>query len=288
VQGPDPEQVEVTLPAAPVPSPFNVRFQPLTTVEADTPFTLELSGSACGTAGITVPGIIRRPPFAFVNAWDLDGVNDYISVPGAGGQFGFGSGDFCVEGWVYLDAAGGWIMENFGSDSRGFNISTSGNRFNAVFYGSGGTVTLISTVTLTGRLGTWIHVLFQRVGTTLELYENNVLRQSAAVGASNSNSTTSNLHIGARNVSGVPLAYLNGRLDEWRIYNRALTSTERAAVFNSGSGNTPPSTALANLAARYSFNTADPTGPNFTLNDSSGNGNNGTSSGISVSPLVVH
>jgi hypothetical protein len=228
------------------------------------------------------------PIFTFINAWYLDGVNDYISVPGAGGQFGFGTGDFCIEGWVYLDAAGGWIMENFGSDGRGFNISTSNNRFNAVFYGSGGTVNLTSTVTLAGRLGTWIHVLFQRVGTTLELYEDNVLRQSAAVGASSSNSTTSNLHIGARNVSGAPSSYLNGRLDEWRIYNRALTPTERAAVFNSGNGNFPPSTALANLVARYRFDTAAPTGPNFILNDSSGNGNHGTSSGISVSPLVSH
>ena len=233
-------------------------------------------------------GVPNRQWFDFSNAWDLDGVNDYISVPGAGGQFGFGTGDFCVEGFVYLDAAGGWIMENFGSDSLGFNISTGGNRFNAVFYGSGGTVTLTSTVTLTGRLGTWIHVLFLRVGTTLELYEDNVLRQSAAVGASSSNSTTSNLHIGARNVSGAPSLYLNGRLDEWRVYNRALTTDERFIAFNYGFGNIPPITALPNLVAHYTFDTAAPSGPNFTLADSSGNGNNGTSIGISVSPLIAH
>jgi hypothetical protein len=77
-------------------------------------------------------------------------------------------------------------------------------------------------------------------------------------------------------------------MDETTFYNRALTPAEVAFLYNSGNGNYPPTTALANLVARYRCDTTAPSGPNFILNDSSGNGNHGTSSGISVSPLVVH
>jgi hypothetical protein len=77
-------------------------------------------------------------------------------------------------------------------------------------------------------------------------------------------------------------------MDETLIYNRALTPTEVATLYNGGAGNFPPPSAMANLVARYTFDTAAPSGPNFILIDSSGNSNNGTSSGISVSPLVPH
>jgi hypothetical protein len=77
-------------------------------------------------------------------------------------------------------------------------------------------------------------------------------------------------------------------MDETTLYNRALNATEVTYLYNAGNGNAPHPSMLTNLVAHYNFNTANSSGPNFILNDSSVNNNNGTSSGISISPLVPH
>jgi hypothetical protein len=293
VQGPDPEQVEVTLPAAPVPSPFNVRFQPLVTVAADTPFTLELSGSACGTAGITVPGIIRRPPFAFINAWDLDGVNDRVSIPHSATLNAIGSLNFSIA--IFVRPFSGQtdtrpILVKRTPTTVGIDLrqrdTPNGNRFRVAFFNGVAVADLVAPTPWTS--GRWYHLMLVRDGANATLYVDNVAVATTAALGTTLFQNTGIVELASWVALLGTSVTADTQLDECQIYNRALTSTERAAIYNGGLGNLPPSTALANLVSRHSFDTAVPTGPNFILADSSGNGNNGTSSGISVSPLVPH
>jgi hypothetical protein len=292
VQGPDPELVEVTLPASPVPSPFNVRFQPLATVAEDTPFTLQLAGTACGSAGITVPGIIRRPPFAFVNAWAFDGVNDQVQVPNSPSLAMLGNaGTWSISIWSRINAI------QTGTRAILSKRNTSGARRGLLFTQADGTFGIRYQVSLNdgvvlalllgspytaSNIGQWRHHVIVRNGSALQLWENGVLVASTTVAAAADN--TAPLVFG----DWEGIRFCNTRLDECQVYNKALTPTERAAIYNGGIGNAPPASALPNLVARYRCDTAAPSGPNFTLNDSSGNANHGTSSGISVSPLVPH
>ena len=81
-------------------------------------------------------------------------------------------------------------------------------------------------------------------------------------------SSSSPLYIG-RNTS--PVYYINGKLDDVRIYNRALSSNEIQSLYHEGGWDKVPANGLV---AWYPFN--------GNANDSSGNGNNGTNYGATL------
>ena len=80
--------------------------------------------------------------------------------------------------------------------------------------------------------------------------------------------SSSPLYIG-RNTS--PVYYINGKLDDVRIYNRALSSNEIQSLYHEGGWDNVPTNGLV---AWYPFN--------GNANDSSGNGNNGTNYGATL------
>jgi len=92
--------------------------------------------------------------------------------------------------------------------------------------------------TLTAPLpppGTWVHLTATWDGSTMILYTNGV--QQVSQGAGGTMATTSDpLAIAKKNGSGVAGDYFNGKLDDVRIYNRALSSSEIAAIMT----NSPP------------------------------------------------
>ena len=78
---------------------------------------------------------------------------------------------------------------------------------------------------------TWVHVASTYDGATLKIYINGVLDRSLAV----SGRTCANAEpvtIGAKNKTSAGLveAYFDGRIDDFRIYDRALTVAEIKAV----------------------------------------------------------
>jgi len=79
--------------------------------------------------------------------------------------------------------------------------------------------------------GTWYHVLATRSGSTLTLYINNVSKGTASVGSATTQ--TPRIGTGYQNDSGWRLS---GDVDCWYIWNRALDSTDRGTMYNSGSG----------------------------------------------------
>jgi hypothetical protein len=92
--------------------------------------------------------------------------------------------------------------------------------------------------TLTAPLpptGTWMHIAATWDGSLMTLYTNGVQRTNLP--AAGSIATTSDLlAIAKKNTSGVSGDYFNGRLDDVRIYNRALSAAEVAVIMT----NAPP------------------------------------------------
>lgn len=103
----------------------------------------------------------------------FDGTGDYLSVASSS-VFDFGSSDFTMECWVYLetdsDGTGG-IIEIYSDDSnyiRLFRASGPDLQLKCV---SGGT-TQVGIQSLAQSLNTWIHVAAVRNGSTMALYLN--------------------------------------------------------------------------------------------------------------------
>jgi sialidase-1 len=229
-------------------------------------------------------------PFRFGNAWNFDGVNDLVNVPNTA-SLNFGAGNFSVSTWVRLNNTG--FSQSIFAKRGGFGAGWYCliNQLGAVFFFIANAVTFRELSTANGVIafGVWQHLVFIRNGGTLNdwaIYVNGV----------NVRSLSANTDPGMIVDNPQPLrlmsnhsgAWCKGLMDETTLYNKALTPTEVATLYNGGAGGFPPTSAMANLVARYSFDSAAPSGSNFILNDSSVNNNNGTSSGISISPLVPH
>lgn len=128
--------------------------------------------------------------------------------------------------WEVVEKAGAYWM-NIRTDTRKLRVGG--------FYGScdgqlGNTWRYVDSVkTIPAK--TWVHVASTYDGATLKIYINGVLDRSLAV----SGRTCVNAEpvtIGAKNKTSAGLveAYFDGRIDDFRIYSRALTVAEIKAV----------------------------------------------------------
>jgi hypothetical protein len=107
----------------------------------------------------------------------------------------------------------------------------------------------------------WSFVVGTYDGSNLKLYIDGALKANGSVtGQICTNSLP--LRIGADNE--LPPYYFNGKIDDVRIYNRALSASEIQALYNLDTG----------LVAYYPFN--------GNANDESGNGNHGQASGATL------
>lgn len=163
------------------------------------------------------------------NCLHFDGVNDYIRF---GDVNDLGTSDFTIEAWVYLDGNG-----SNGSKIINKGLTTAGTPSNAgyglrVHYGtsdlvqfsvgsSAGTVTTVSTV-ISGFNGSWHHIAGVRQGTTLSLYIDCQLINTATTSSVYNVNTSVPFAIGAlvRNASSID-EYTEGKIDEVRIWNVA-------------------------------------------------------------------
>jgi len=145
--------------------------------------------------------------------------------------------------------------------------------------------------------GTWVHIAATWDGWTMALYTNGVLQTSQ--GSAGSIATTADLlAIGKKNTSGVSGDYFNGRLDDVRIYNRALAAAEIGFImtnsppaFVSNPFTKPNANAGLAYAGTIATNASDPNGDAITFAKVSGPAwlsvaSNGALSGTPLSPNV--
>lgn len=196
------------------------------------------NGNANDESGNGYHGIVNGATLAsdrkgnMNSAYYFDGVNDYIQIP-------FillnGESEFSICGWVNTDASSVTNNTIFGSrgstnnhliDLRIFSPNTS-FRFDV---GNGSSV---YTVTLNNNtLGAWIFLALTFTGSTQMKIENlsDAISSSGIPSAISSPNINDFFYFGMLDfLAGF---YFRGYIDDFRIYNRVLTTEEITALYN--------------------------------------------------------
>jgi hypothetical protein len=149
--------------------------------------------------------------------------------------YDFGGGDFTVQAWVnyYSTSTEQVLIEKFtGTSGPGWTFTKPGDSF-FQFYGwpagyihrSPGPVTASA----------WHQLLARRTGNDLQIWFDGATIGSGSMGTIPDSATP--LYIGRRNPADRRDFSMNGRLDEVAIWNRALSDSEIAHLYNVGVGN---------------------------------------------------
>ena len=179
-------------------------------------------------------------------AFVLDGNGDFIEVPDDP-ALNFGTGDFTIDIWANFNTTDGelvvmekWV-QGFSKPSTGWTLSKlDGNSLLlAMADGSGPEVAVVSDP-LSIPTGTWIHFAAKRAAGVVTLFMNGTqIAQGTSLLSLNSVSSLKFGHRGS--ITDTPGSeddrgfYLNGRVDEVEVFNRALSQSEIAAIVNAGS-----------------------------------------------------
>jgi hypothetical protein len=165
------------------------------------------------------------------SALTFDGVNDWVTIADAN-DLDFTSG-FTVEAWVYPTALGSGAWRTVLLKER-----PGGEVYNLYAHAGSATAAYVVRAAQSGTpldargpqlaLNTWTHLAATYDGTTLRLYINGTqVGTRAAAGPLLTSSGV--LRLGGNGIWG---EYFKGRLDEIRIYNRALSPSEIQADMN--------------------------------------------------------
>jgi alpha-galactosidase len=152
-------------------------------------------------------------------------------------------GDFSVAAWVKLNSLDSWArIFDFGNDTNvymmltvksgstgypGFAITTTSNSGEQQINGTSALAT-----------GSWVHVAVTKSGSTGILYINTqeVARNTSMTLNPSDLGNTANNYIGKSQWSADP--YLNGSIDKFYVYNRALSASEVSTLGSTAPGGT--------------------------------------------------
>lgn len=168
--------------------------------------------------------------------YDFDGV-DYISAGDpADGILDFGTDDFSLSAWFYMtDSQGGWasIISKGGSGYVGYGaeISSSGIITCSIQGASGSNQHVFGS---TPSLDSWHNVIcvFDRDG-LIYVYLDGALVGSDPHASGNDTSVSSSNNFTIGKFTAGTQWYFDGRIDEIRAYDRALSDDEVDHLFNS-------------------------------------------------------
>jgi prepilin-type N-terminal cleavage/methylation domain-containing protein len=163
----------------------------------------------------------------------FDGTDDYILISNSANQvIPAGNAAFSISLWFNPDTV---TTTNIKSLMVNESYAVSGFRFGIgestpvklQFWSteSGGSISLTSATTI--NTGTWYHAVMAYTGSSATLYINGAAEStdSSGVIVSNTNIVYIAMAIGGKQ-------YFDGLIDDVRIYNRALSAAEVAALYN--------------------------------------------------------
>jgi hypothetical protein len=227
------------------------------------------NAASCTATGPRVPGKIG-------NALSLCGNNEYVNLPSG---IAAGLNDFTISAWVNPSQDTAWSrVFDFGTGTGDYmflTLNAGGGplRFAITTSGAGGEQQINGTGEL--PLNTWSHVAVTLAGSTGTLYVN-----GTAVGTNPSMTLTpaalgdtTQDWIGRSQYPGDP--YLAATVDDFQIYDSALTAAQVAALAGGQPG--------AGNVASYKFDEAG----GATAIDSSGQRRNGTIISTPASPPTM-
>ena len=213
--------------------------------------TPDTSGS--GNVGV-VNGATQVSGQVGSHAFEFDGNNDRIEI---GSAFAYTTEDFSISFWVKEGASQSGFTNIFGNQSsqKGFCLeaSSSGGHSYRMVTGDGGW-TFGSSVALTP--GAWTHLAITRSGSTIIIYKDGVLAVSDSSFPATITAATIPMWIGANESSG---RYWSGTLDEFAIWERALSASEVSDIYAGQDGS------LAGIGTSTFTFTPDVVGT-FTIN----------------------
>lgn len=192
---------------------------------------LVANDSVLSHQGILVNGPTWTTSGKIGNALQFDGTNDYVEISHQADLSL--AGQVSITAWIYKSSNGGTdIILHKGATTTSFSLQTKSSKLEFTIVDS---KVWNCTGSFTLALNTWYHVAatYDDSTDTVKLYLNGALRDTiACAGVMTPNSEA--LYLGRDTSMSSMYA---GRLDEVRLYNKALSDSEVLAIY---SGTAPP------------------------------------------------
>ncbi len=170
------------------------------------------------------------------NALDFDGVNDRVSIPD-NSSINITGNQITISAWIFWRGGDGTLIEkidDFSGKNRGYLVrrwSSDGAEWKC-FLGKDSW----SSAAVNLPTNQWVHYACGYDGSNIRIYVNGVdSGVLTPMTGSLLTTTGQSLEIGMENATGSGREF-NGKIDDVRIYNRALTAGEVASLHNSGAG----------------------------------------------------
>jgi hypothetical protein len=165
-------------------------------------------------------------PVAGAPAVTLDGTNDFSVSSDRTGLAG--NVPWSVAFWLYSSATAGTVIYSGGGSSAGLGILVRLSTSGSMFYSGGATNCTIGNAFDSGK---WTHGVFVYPGTVIRetiYYKNGVRLGTVSESPANAANVAANyvrqsVWLGSLSGTGT---FLNGSLDDVRLYNRSLTPSE--------------------------------------------------------------
>ncbi len=236
---------------------------------------------------ISVFTISDMAPGKFGNGGVFNGVNNYVTVTD---NASLNSASGTVSTWVKTTNdtdeqvirvvdGGGFVY--FGIELGG-SASSCVNGLIAVFRQGGATEQVAYSTANRNELfdGNWHHMVITANGTSTKIYLDGVSKPVSNCAGSDSGGFTSGagvgqiIRIGAHHSAG---NYFSGTMDDYRVYNRALSGADVNNLYNFAPG----------PVGKWDFEEGKYNGTSGEVKDTSGNGYNGTFGGSNLSVVSV-
>lgn len=208
------------------------------------------NGNAKDLSGNNLNGVVHEASLTTdrkgnaSSAYYFDGVNDYIHVPHS--DLLNLSGDYTISLWTEISSTQTYqegihdILRKWNGDNVGYPFSISylsndapaDRRGKLLYVRYDGQSCANAAVSYTPNIvatNTFINIVFKKQGNTLSQYLNGVLQAEFIDNTTCSTSNTANMTIGCR---GNLVRFFKGKVDDIRIYGRALSASEIATLYN--------------------------------------------------------